>query len=156
MDLPAAIEKYWAHLVVGVGGLWTIVRFRADQDAKRRETAAATMAAKAVAKLDLTKLAHEAAADIIKTLREEIDHWTAEVEKLRLELADARLEHGRMIASKEAEIALLQARLREADAKIDAYRRFLVREGVVDPDPKTFDALEVAADGHLKPMGDME
>lgn len=154
MDLPTAIDKYWGQAVGVAAAIGTLLKMWADARAKRRDQAVATAAARQVAKLDLAKLAREAAAEIIQTLREEVDHWTAEVDKLRAELVEVRKEHARMIASKEAEIALRDARIRELEAKVGAYRRILLERGWHDPEPMTFDALEVTTDGHLKTMGD--
>lgn len=155
MDLPTAIEKYWAQAVAVATALgWAINRWL-DARAKRRADVVAAAAARQVAKLDLARLAREAAAEIIQTLREEIDHWTSEVDKLRAELAEARQEHARMIVSKDSEIALRDARIRELEAKVGAYRRILLEHGWRDPEPKTFDALQVTSDGQLKTMGDV-
>ncbi|KQZ31736.1 hypothetical protein [Caulobacter sp. Root1472] len=154
MELPTAIEKYWTQAAGVAAAIGALVKMWIDARAKKRTDAVAAAAARQVAKLDLARLAREAAAEIIQTLREEVDHWTAEVDKLRLELAEARREHARMIASKEAEISLRDARIRELEAKVGAYRRILLEHGWRDPEPLTFDALEVTADGHLKPMGD--
>lgn len=151
MDLPTAVEKYWAQIVIAVGGAWTALKFWSDQRAKRRETAAASLAARAVAKLDLTKLAQEAAADVIQTLREEVDHWTGEVAKLRDELREARREHAQVIAQKDAQIALLEGEKRQLTAKVEALQRVIVSHGW--PEAKTFDALEVGPDGRLATMG---
>jgi hypothetical protein len=138
VDLPTAIEKHWAQLTVAAGAIFTAFKFWSDQRAKRRETAAATFAARAVAKLDLTKLAQEAAADVIQTLREEVDHWTGEVGKLRGELRELQSEHIRMIADKDAEIALLRGRNRQHLAEIETLHRAMQAAGIPIPKPTPY------------------
>lgn len=153
MDFPTAIEKYWAHATLVVGGAWGALKWRADQRAKKRTDDVAAAAARQVAKLDLLKLAREAAADTIQTLREEVDHWTAEVDKLRAELRELQTEHIRMIADKDAEIALLRGRNRQLEATIAAHRRQMVAAGLtLPPEPAFFELRE----GELKPMGETQ
>ena len=80
MDLPAAIEKYWGQLLgMAAAAAWSVDRVLTQRN-KDRDVAIAASAAKAVAKLDLERLTKETVADVIKTLREEVDHWTGEVE----------------------------------------------------------------------------
>lgn len=152
MDLPTAIEKYWAHAVAVVAAAWTAFKFRADQRAKQREVAAASSAAKAVAQLDLAKLAQEEVSKVIHTLREEVDHWTGVVGELREELREVRREHASVIAQKDAQIALLEGERRQLIAKVEALQRVIIAHGW--PEAKSFDALEIDHDGKLKPMGD--
>lgn len=154
MDFPTAFEKYWGQTVGVATAAGALLKMWLDVRAKKQSEAVAAAAARQVARLDLAKLAREAAAEIIQTLREEVDHWTAEVDKLRTELAEARQEHAKMIASKDGEISLRDARIRELEAKVGAYRRILFEHGWRDPEPLTFDALEITADGNLKTMGD--
>lgn len=153
MDIPTAFEKYWTHLVaIATAAGWAINRW-IDARAKKRTDAVAAAAARQVARLDLAKLAREAAADIIQTLREEVDHWTAEVDKLRVELRELQTEHIRMIADKDAEIALLRGRNRQLEATIAAHRRQMVAAGLTLPaEPAFFELRE----GELKPMGETQ
>ncbi len=143
MDLPTAIEKYWSHLVaLATAAGWAITK-RMDAQAKRRTDAVAQAAAQQVAKLDLAKLVREETAEIIQRLREEVDHWTAEVDKLRTELRDVQGELSRMITAgidKDAEIALLRGRNRQLEASIAAHRRMMLRAGLdLPPEPAFFE-----------------
>ena len=161
MDLPTAIEKYWGHATAVAVGLFTFFKAWSDLRAKRREAVAATVAAEAVARLDLTKLAQEAAKDVVQILRDEVDHWTGEVAKLREELRDARREHAQVIAQKDAQIALLEGEKRNLQSQLDAYHRAFAtpeyQKALADhglPEPKVFTAHQVQADGRLTTMGE--
>lgn len=151
MDLPTVIEKYWAHVVaVATAAGWAINK-RLDARAKARSDAIAAAAAKEVVKLDLAKLVREETAEIIQRLREEVDHWVAEVEKLRQEIHDVQRDHAKTLAEKDAEIALLRGRERQLEATIAAHRRQMVAAGLpLPPEPAFFEIR----DGELKPMGE--
>lgn len=153
MDFPAAIEKYWTHATLAVGGFFAALKWLADQRAKKRTDAVAAAAARQVAKLDLLKLAREAAADTIQTLREEVDHWTGEVDKLRAELRELQAEHIAMIADKDAEIALLRGRNRQLEASIAAHRRMMIAAGMDLPAETAFFELR---EGELKPIVEVQ
>lgn len=149
MDFSTAIEKYWGHATAVAVGLFTVFKAWSDQRAKRREAETAAATAKAVAQLDLAKLAQEAAGDVVQLLREEVDHWTAEVGKLRIELREAI----KMIADKDAEITLLRGRNRQLEATIAAHRRHMLAAGLtLPPEPAFFELSE----GELKPMGETQ
>ena len=151
MDLPTAIEKYWAHVTLAVGGAWAVFRALLEERAKRRTDQAATAAAEAASRLDLAKYAQEAAAEVIRTLREEIARLAEEVDEVRREMRDMQQEHARMIASKDAELAVERARVRQLEAQVEAYRRAFAERGI--PEPKIFTALEVEPSGRLVTMG---
>lgn len=151
MDLPAAIEKYWAHVVaLATAAGWAITK-RLDAESKKRTDAVASAAARQVAKLDLAKLVREETAEIILRLREEVDHWVAEVEKLRQEIHDIQTSNALTLAAKDAEIALLRGRNRQLEASIAYHRRLMLKAGLTLP-------LENAGfeinDGELRPMGE--
>lgn len=153
MDLPTAIEKYWAHLVaIATAAGWAITK-RLDAVSKKRTDAVASAAARQVAKLDLAKLVREETAEIILRLREEVDHWVAEVEKLRQEIHDIQRDNALTLAAKDAEIALLRGRNRQLEATIAAHRRHIVAAGLpLPPEPAFFELRE----GELKPMGETQ
>ena len=153
MDLPTAIEKYWSQTVVAAGGLWIAVKAGAAAikwlvDTKERETAAAAAAAvqERKDKVDALKLVEEIYGELIGNLREEVD-------RLAQKLDEVRDEMRRMMIDKDAQISLLEGEKRRLQAKVDAYRRILISHGWEDPEPMTFDALQVAHDGQLKTMG---
>lgn len=153
MDLPTAIEKYWAHLVaVATAAGWALNKWL-DAGSKRRADAVASAAARQVVKLDLAKLVREETADIIQRLREEVDHWVAEVEKLRQEIHDIQHSNALTVAQKDAEIALLRGRNRQLEATIAAHRRQMLAGGLELPAEPAFFELN---DGELKPMGETQ
>lgn len=151
MDLQTAIERYWAHFTLAVGGVWAALRVLIEARDKRRTEQTAAAAAEAASKLDLTRYAQEAAAEVIRTLREEIGRLAEEVEQMRQEMRDMQQEHTRMIAGKDAELAVERGRVRQLEQQLDVYRRLLARHGI--PEPLTFDALEVGPGSRLVPMG---
>lgn len=150
MDLPPAIEKYWSHALALAATVGGGVKWWVDARAKQRTDAVAQAAARQVAKLDLAKLVREETAEIIQRLREEVDHWTGEVDKLRSELRGVQGELSRMIAAgidKDAEIALLKGRNRQLEASIAAHRRLMIANGLQPPAEPVFFEL---SDGELK------
>lgn len=153
VDLPTAVEKYWGHaagVAAAVGGL---LKMWIDARAKKRTDAVAAAAARQVARLDLAKLVREETADIIQRLREEVDHWTAEVEKLRGEIHDIQRDNALTLAAKDAEITMLRGRNRQLEASIAAHRRMMAAAGLELPaEPAYFEIR----DGALKPMGEVQ
>lgn len=149
MDLPTAIEKYWSHAAALAGGIyaaWT--KSREIRDKRRTEDIAAATA-RHVARLDLTKLAQQAAAEVINTLREEVARLSGELDGVREELRDLQREHMRMLADKDAKIALLEGRNRQLEASIAAHRRMMLAAGMeLPPEPAFFEIR----DGELKPV----
>lgn len=139
MDLPTAIEKYWSHAVLVVGGIFTAWKATREAREKRQTDALAAAAARHAVKLDLTKLAQEAAADVITTLREEIARLSGELDQVRDEMRDLQREHLRMMADKDAKIALLEGRNRQLEASIAAHRRMMLAAGMdLPPEPAFF------------------
>jgi hypothetical protein len=153
VDLPAAIEKYWAQGVLAVGAVFTGVKWWADRRDKARQAVAASIAARAAAKIDLTRLAAEVSAEAIQTLRDELHRLTLEIEDLRAQFAAAQRDHIRMIADKDAEIALLRGRNRQLEATIAAHRRHMIAAGLELPAEPAFFELR---DGELTPMGETQ
>lgn len=150
MDLPTAIEKYWAHVVAVATAVGWAISKRLDARAKARADAIASAAAKEIVKLDLAKLVREETAEIIQRLREEVDHWTAEVEKLRQEIHDVQRDHAKTLAEKDAEITLLRGRVRQLESTIAAHRRQMMAADLpLPPEPAFFEI----ASGELRAMG---
>jgi septal ring factor EnvC (AmiA/AmiB activator) len=147
VDLPTAIEKYWSHAVLFVGGVFTAWKASREMREKRQTDAIAAAAARHAAKLDLTKLAQEAAAEVINTLREEVARLSGELDEVRDELRDLQREHLKMMADKDAKIALLEGRNRQLEASIAAHRRMMLAAGLeLPPEPAFFEIR----DGELK------
>jgi septal ring factor EnvC (AmiA/AmiB activator) len=140
VDLPTAIEKYWSHAAALAGGIyaaWTKSRELRD---KRRTDDIAAATARHVAKLDLTKLAQQAAAEVINTLREEVARLSGELDDVRDELRDLQREHIKMMADKDAKIALQEGRIRQLEASIAAHRRLMLAAGMdLPPEPAFFE-----------------
>jgi septal ring factor EnvC (AmiA/AmiB activator) len=140
VDLPTAIEKYWSHAAALAGGIyaaWTKSRELRD---KRRTDDIAAATARHVAKLDLTKLAQQAAADVINTLREEVERLSGELSEVRDALLALQREHIRMMADKDAKIALQEGRIRQLEASIAAHRRMMLAAGMeLPPEPAYFE-----------------
>jgi hypothetical protein len=153
VDLPTAFEKYWAHVTLAAGGLWTAVKWWADRRDKNRQAEAASIAARAAAKIDLTRLAAEVSAEAIQTLRDELHRLTLEIDDLRAQFAAAQRDHIRMIADKDAEIALLRGRNRQLEASIAAHRRKMQAAGLELPAEPAF--FEISH-GELTPMGETQ
>lgn len=144
MDFPTAIEKYWTQAAGVAAAIGALVKLWMDARAKKRTDAIAAAAARHVAKLDLAKLVREETAELIHRLREDID-------QLRAELRELQTEHIRMIADKDAEIALLRGRNRQLEATIAAHRRHMLAAGLeLPPEPAFFELR----DGELTPMGE--
>lgn len=149
MDLPTAVEKYWSHAVLVVGGVYTAWKAGREMRDKRRTDDIAAATARHVAKLDLTKLAQQAAAEVINTLREEVSRLSGELDEVRDELRDLQREHLRMMADKDAKIALLEGRNRQLEATIAAHRRMMLAAGMeLPPEPAFFEIRN----GELKPV----
>lgn len=140
MDLPTAIEKYWSHTLVVVGGIFTAWKASREMRDRRRTDDIAAATARHVAKLDLTKLAQQAAADVITTLREEVTRLSGELDEVRDDLRDLQREHLKMMADKDAKIALLEGRNRQLEASIAAHRRMMLAAGMdLPPEPAFFE-----------------
>lgn len=153
MDLPAAMEKYWGQVTAFALGVFTVAKWIADQRAKRRQEAAAEVAARAAAKIDLTRLAQEVSAEAIQTLRDELHRQALEIETLRREIHDMQREHIASLADKDAEIALLRGRNRQLEANVAAHRRLMIAAGMTLPPEPAF--FEVDHGGELKSMGEI-
>lgn len=147
MDLPTAIEKYWSHAAALAAGAFAAWKATREAREKRRTDDIAAATARHVAKLDLTKLAQQAAADVINTLREELSRLSGELDEVRDELRDLQREHVKMVAEKDAKIALLEGRNRQLEATIAAHRRMMLAAGMeLPPEPAFFEIR----DGELK------
>jgi predicted nucleic acid-binding Zn-ribbon protein len=151
VDLPTAVEKYWAQMVaIATGSGWALNRWL-DARSKKRAEAVAAIAARAAAKVDLTRLAQEVAAEAIQTLRDELHRQAVEIEELRREIHDIQRDHAKTMAEKDAEITLLRGRIRQLEATIAAHRRQMANAGLPLPAEPAF--FEIA-DGDLRPMGE--
>lgn len=144
MDLPTAIEKYWSHAIALAAAIGGVIKWWADARAKRRDALAAERAAEASAKIDLAKLAQEAAGEVVQLLREEIARLAGELDDVRASMREMQREHLTMMADKDAKIAQLEGDLRQRDALLEIYRRYMVEQGVVPP----------LALGHFEVIGD--
>ena len=153
MDLPTAIEKYWAQVTLAAGGVFAALKWWTDRGDKTRQAEAAVIAARATAEIDLTRLAKEVSAEAIDTLRDELHRQALEIKDLRGEIRDLQAEHIRMIADKDAEIALLRGRNRQLEATIAAHRRHMIAAGLELPAEHAFFELR---DGELKTMGETQ
>lgn len=99
---------------------------------------------------DLVKIAQEAAASVIKDLRDEADRLQDRVAALEDELSTLRRDHAETVAAKDAKITLLEGQLRQALAESQAYHRLLSANGIVHAPPKqTFYELE---GGEVQPL----
>lgn len=126
MDVGHLLGEAWPYAIVAVPGIF------------------AAWKAWSVGRRDLVKIAHDAAASVIGDLRKEIDRSHQEIdrlhrqqEELEREFAEFRRTHDTMIADKDAEIALLRGRLREAEAIIQAQDRLLDRHGIPHEHPRS-------------------
>ena len=155
MDLPTAVEKYWAHFTAAAAGVWIVVKAAWDRWDKRRSEAAASRAAEAVVEVDLARLTQDAVGKAVQILREEVERISETAGRLSNELEEVRAEvrelH-RMIASKDAELALAYGKIRQLEAENDALRRQLAAAGQRPELP--FKAAQIAADGAVVTMGE--
>jgi len=155
VDLPTAVEKYWAHFTAAAAGVWIVVKALWDRWDKRRAEAAAAKAAGAVVEVDLARLTQDAVGKAVQILREEVERISETAGRLSDELEEVRAEvrelH-RMIATKDAELALAYGKIRQLEAENEALRRRLVALGERPELP--FQAAEIVADGTVKRMGE--
>lgn len=156
MDLPTAIEKYWSQAVVVAGGVWVAVRFWAEQGAKRRADQVSEKSQARKDRADAERLAREGVVEAIQILRDEVKRLSAEVDEVRAEMRDMQREHLRMMANKDAELALAHGRIRQLEAENEALKRALKAADLGTDVPLTFQGLEVVADDHVKTMGSRE
>lgn len=133
MDLATAIEKYWSHVVAACALVGGAVRWWVSARSKRRAETVAALAAQHAAKLDLTKIAQEAAHDVVELLRAEVARLSAELDDVRAAMREMQREHLSMMAGKDAKIALLEGEIRQRDAIIEACRRQLAAHGLPLP-----------------------
>jgi uncharacterized coiled-coil DUF342 family protein len=155
VDLPTAVEKYWAHFTAAAAGVWIVVKALWDRWDKRRADAAAAKAAEAVVEVDLARLTQDAVGKAVQILREEVERISETAGRLSDELEEVRAEvrelH-RMIATKDAELALAYGKIRQLEAENEALRRRLLALGERPELP--FQAAEIVADGTVKTMGE--
>lgn len=154
MDLPTAVEKYWTHTVAVAAAVWTAWRWLAERRDRRQLEAEAARSARAAAKLDLTRLAQEAAGDVVQILRDEVGRLADELSDVRAEMREMQREHIQMIAGKDAELAVARGQIRQLEAKCETYRRLLADHDIAIP--LAFEAQQVRSDGNLKTMGATE
>lgn len=125
MDLPTAIEKYWSHALAVAGGVFAAWKAWREMREKKRGDEIAEAAARHAAKVDLTELAQEVAGEVVNMLREEVARLREQVIAVQNELRDLRREHVRLMADKDAKIALLEGRERQLLAEIAILKRQL-------------------------------
>jgi len=151
VDFPTAIEKYWGQATGIAVGLFAALKWWRDRKSADRAEGAAARSQASKDKLDADRAAREGVAEAIQILRDEVKRLAAEVEDVREELRELQTEHIRMIADKDAEIALLRGRNRQLEATIAAHRRQMIAAGLSVPaEPAFFELRE----GELKPMGE--
>lgn len=155
MDLPTAVEKYWAHASAAAAAGWIVLKAMLDRRDKRRLEGEAARAAEAEREIDLDRLSQDAVGKAIKILRGEVERLSQSAERMSDELDEVRAEvrelH-RMIASKDAELALAHGKIRQLEAENEALRRRLIALGERPDLP--FQAAQIAPDGQVKTMGE--
>jgi DNA repair exonuclease SbcCD ATPase subunit len=154
VDLPTAVEKYWTQAAALGAAVFTAWRWWVERRDRRRLEAEAERTARASAKLDLTRLAQEAAGDVVQILREEVGRLAEELSDVRTEMREMQREHIQMIAGKDAELAVARGQIRQLETKCETYRRLLADHGIHVP--LAFEAQQVRPDGNLKTMGATE
>jgi hypothetical protein len=154
VDFPTAIEKYWTHVALSVGGGVGLWRWWVERRDKRRLEVEAARVARAAAKLDIDRLARDLIDDAVEILRAEVKRLGDELNDIKAEMRQQQNDHIQMIAGKDAELAVARGQIRQLEARCDIYRRLLLDHEI--PVPPTFDAQQVRQDGNLKTMGASE
>jgi hypothetical protein len=121
----ATILKEWGPIATGVsvGGLGWL---KAWADARH---------GRGQQRIDLIKIAQEAAGEVIEELRAEIARLRSEIAALERELMEARREHADVLAAKEARLLLLEGEIRHWMQIADTYERQLTEAGVPHEKP---------------------
>lgn len=79
------------------------------------------------------QMAQATAAGVIHTLREEAERLADRLGQVEQEVRALQREHTRMIADKDAKIALLEGEKRQLQALVETYRRALAAYGIDEP-----------------------
>lgn len=111
MDVAQFLKESWGYAIVLVPGVWALVRSYSK------------------GRVDLVKVAQDAAAGVIQSLKDRLD----EVEK---ELAHLRKTHIEMIEAKDARITMLEAEVRRWRAHAESYERMLEANNIPHTKPE--------------------
>lgn len=122
---PAALLKEWGPFA-GAAVVGALPWFKIWRDSRKDRSQERS---------DLIKIAQDAAKGVIKDLREEVDRLQRQIAELESEMTADRKEHAQTIAAKDAEIALLRGRLRQALATADTYERTLTANNIPHEPP---------------------
>lgn len=141
MEIIAAIKAAWPYAIVAAPGVWALWKVWVEgKKASRKERA------------DLIQIAQQAAAAVIKDLRDEADRLRERVEELEGEVTELRKEHADSIAAKDAELSLVRGHLRQAHATLEAYERLLTQHDIPHEKP-TMPYWRVAAGDYPVELG---
>lgn len=155
MDFPTAVEKYWTHVTAGAAGIWIVVKTLLDRRDRQRADEQAARAAEADGDIDLARVTQEAVGRAVEILRAEVERLAETASRFSAELDEVRAEvrelH-RMIASKDAELALAYGKIRQLEAENEALKRQLAAAGW-RPELQ-FQATEIVGDGDVVTMGE--
>jgi hypothetical protein len=121
------LQAAWPYLIVLAPGAYALWRsFQGDRRQTRRQRA------------DLIRIAQDAAASVIESLRQRVDDLEKELADLKDERLSMMHEHAQALATKDRQIALLEGHARQLQATIQSYDRLLTKHDIPHPAPALY------------------